>query len=143
VPNVDPYPYISHPINLIKKGLKKSITLLVEMKMKIVRCLNCGGLIRKRKRYNEFCGIQCKEKFDIKIKPRKTEIDTYGYIFKITNRLINKIYIKQIRRTNIHSEGLRNSTNEHGIEIEVIDSAKDKKELEKKKKYWSDFYNTN
>ena len=80
----------------------------------------------------------------------------YGIIYKITNKINRKVYIGQTVRdfnkryggslNNTHNEHLRNSINKYGIEnfeiIEEFDVAYSKEDLNKREKYWINYYNT-
>lgn len=94
-------------------------------------------------------------KFLLKSVDLKEEI--YGYIYKITNQTNNKSYIGQtinenkcrwdgtLKGAKIYNKHLQNSMNKYGVEcfkIEIIDTAKNEKELNEKEIHWIGFYNT-
>ena len=79
----------------------------------------------------------------------------YGYIYKITNTVNNKIYIGQTKRNpkdrwdeykrSPHNEHLKNSFNKYGIEsfiFEIIDTAESHEELNTKEKYYISKYDS-
>lgn len=84
----------------------------------------------------------------------------YGYIYKITTTESDKVYIGQTTKTveKRFTEHLKNSTeeskktlhlylamNKYGKEtfsVEQIDTAKDRNELNRKERYWINYYNS-
>lgn len=74
----------------------------------------------------------------------------YGYIYKTTNLINNKIYIGQrkskvFQSTNYLGSGryLRNAVNKYGVEnfiVELIDISDNREELNNKEIYWIKYY---
>lgn len=84
----------------------------------------------------------------------------YGYIYKITNNINNKVYIGQTTRTvetrfqehlhnctqkakaTIHLYGAMKLYGKEKFKVETIDSAESQEELNKKEIYWINFYDS-
>ncbi len=102
------------------------------------RCLKCGDLILKRRGVGAFCKPTCQKEFNDKFKMKIKEM--YGYIYKIYNLNDGIRIVKTIENNKL----IKNSTNKRIIKdfkIKILDSAMNKKELNKRLKYWKEFYN--
>ncbi len=108
--------------------------------MLFIRCMKCGDLILKRRGIGAFCQLQCKIDFENKFKMKVKEM--YGYIYKISNLNGGNRIVK----TTENNKSIQNSTNKRitkDFKITILDSAINMKDLNKKLKYWKEFYNQN